>query len=112
MRCLHPPPMLFGLALRRALTPSPIPRVAFDCTKNTIGLGSVIAVAPVRKAQLTFGGPMAKRQRLENVTAAEHKIEEFPEDLGHLLGTARSKAEGWLGQRKQIVDHLEGIRDT
>lgn len=42
----------------------------------------------------------------------EHKIEEFAEDLGRLLGNARSKAEGWLGQRKAITDHLAGIRDT
>ncbi len=49
---------------------------------------------------------------MSNMTAAEHRIEEFAEDLGRLLGTARSKAEGWLGQRKQIVQHLEGIRDT
>jgi hypothetical protein len=44
--------------------------------------------------------------------ATEHKIEEFAEDLGRLLGTARSKAEGWLGQRKEIAKHLEEIRDT
>src|ERR1700676_4271674 len=45
-------------------------------------------------------------------SATEHKIEEFAEDLGRLLGTARSKAEGWLGQRKEIAKHLEEIRDT
>ena len=45
-------------------------------------------------------------------SSAGHKIEEFAEDLGRLLGSARSKAEGWLGQRKQIVKHLEEIRDT
>jgi hypothetical protein len=52
---------------------------------------------------------MAKR---EAGPATEHKIEEFAEDLGRLLGTARTKAEGWLGQRQQIVKHLEDIRDT
>jgi hypothetical protein len=45
-------------------------------------------------------------------SATEHRIEEFAEDLGRLLGTARTKAEGWLGQRKQIAKHLEEIRDT
>ena len=44
--------------------------------------------------------------------AQQHKIEEFAEDLGRLLGSARNKAEGWLGQRKQIAKHLEEIRDT
>lgn len=45
-------------------------------------------------------------------TAAEHKIEEFAEDLGRLLGTARAKAEGWIGQRQTVAKHLEDIRDT
>jgi len=40
------------------------------------------------------------------------KIEDFAGELGRLLGTARAKAEGWLGQRKQIAKTLEGIRDT
>jgi hypothetical protein len=53
------------------------------------------------------GGPMAKTD-----TSTGHKIEEFAEDLGKLLGTARAKAEGWLGQRQAIAKHLEGIRDT
>ena len=42
----------------------------------------------------------------------EHKIEEFAEDIGRLLGTAQAKAEGWLGQRQQIAKTLTGIRDT
>jgi hypothetical protein len=42
----------------------------------------------------------------------EQRIEAFAEDLGKLLGHAQNKAQNWLGQRKQIVDHLEGIRDT
>jgi hypothetical protein len=46
------------------------------------------------------------------IEVGEHKIEEFAEDLGRLLGTARSKAEGWIGQRKAISEHLAGIRDT
>jgi hypothetical protein len=40
-----------------------------------------------------------------------HKIEEFAEDLGRMLGTARSKAEGWLGQRQAIVKQLTQLRD-
>jgi hypothetical protein len=45
-------------------------------------------------------------------STTEHKIEEFAEDLGRLLGTARAKAEGWMGQRKNIAKQLAGIRDT
>jgi hypothetical protein len=45
-------------------------------------------------------------------TFTEAKIEEFAEDLGRLLGTARAKAEGWIGQRQSITKHLEDIRDT
>jgi hypothetical protein len=48
----------------------------------------------------------------DGVSATEHKIEEFAEDVGRLLGTAQAKAEDWLGQRKQIAKTLEGIRDT
>jgi hypothetical protein len=46
------------------------------------------------------------------MAAAEQKIEEFAEDLGKLLGNAKSKAEGWLGQRKSIAKHLGEIQDT
>jgi hypothetical protein len=56
-----------------------------------------------------FGGLMAKRGA---GPATEHKLEEFSEDLGRLLGTAQAKAEGWLGQRQQITKHLEDIRTT
>lgn len=55
---------------------------------------------------------MAKRKRTGNIAATESKIEGFAADLGTLLGSARSKAEGWLGQRKEIAAHLEDIRDT
>jgi hypothetical protein len=40
------------------------------------------------------------------------KIEGFAEDLGRLLGNARAKAEGWLGQRQAIVKNLTDLRDT
>jgi len=59
---------------------------------------------------------MAKRQDSQDTTptseVAEHKIEAFAEDLGALLGKARTKAEDWIGQRKSITEHLAGIRDT
>jgi len=42
----------------------------------------------------------------------DRKVEEFAEDLGHLLVTARVKADSWLSQRQAIVHHLEGVRDT
>jgi hypothetical protein len=45
-------------------------------------------------------------------TATQEKIEDFAEDLGKMLGKARSKAEGWLGQRQAIVKHLTELRDT
>ena len=51
---------------------------------------------------------MAKRA----VSEAEHKIEDFAEDLGKMLGRARAKAEGWLGQRQAIVKNLTDLRDT
>lgn len=52
---------------------------------------------------------MAKRQG--TIAATEHKIEEFADDLGRMLGHARSKAEGWLGQRQSIVKNLTALRD-
>ena len=45
-------------------------------------------------------------------TTTEQKIEDFAEDLGRMLGSARAKAEGWLGQRQAIATHLADIRDT
>ena len=39
---------------------------------------------------------MAKR----TTSVTEHKIEDFGESLGKMLGRARAKAEGWLGQRQ------------
>jgi hypothetical protein len=44
--------------------------------------------------------------------ASESALEGFAEDLGRLLGTARAKAEGWLGQRQNVAKQLEQIRDT
>ena len=55
---------------------------------------------------------MAKTDARVDVVAAEHTIEGFAEDLGRMLGVARSKAEGWLGQRQAIVKSLTDLRDT
>ena len=52
---------------------------------------------------------MAKTRR--TLAATGHQIEEFAEDLGKMLGHARSKAEGWLGQRQAIVKNLTQLRD-
>jgi ElaB/YqjD/DUF883 family membrane-anchored ribosome-binding protein len=52
---------------------------------------------------------MAKTRR--TLTATGHHIEEFAEDLGKMLGHARTKAEGWLGQRQAIVKNLTQLRD-
>ena len=46
------------------------------------------------------------------MATSESKTEEVAEDLSKLLGAARAKAQGWLGQRTQIAKTLEGIRDT
>jgi hypothetical protein len=43
---------------------------------------------------------------------AERPIEDFAEELGRLLESARARAEDWLGQRHQVAKTLEGIRDT
>lgn len=43
---------------------------------------------------------------------SQSRIEGFAEDLGRVLGTARAKAEGWLGQRQNVAKQLEQIRDT
>jgi hypothetical protein len=53
---------------------------------------------------------MAKR---ENTSGNfEKSVEDFAEDLGRLLGTARAKAEGWMGQRNNVAKQLAQIRDT
>lgn len=52
---------------------------------------------------------MAKTRR--TLEATGHQIEEFAEDLGKMLGHARTKAEGWLGQRQTIVKNLTQLRD-
>jgi hypothetical protein len=69
-----------------------------------------------------FGGSMPKKAiRLDAshseaaATAPSHteaKIEGFAEDLGRLLGTAKAKAEHWIGQRQAIAKHLDEIRTT
>jgi hypothetical protein len=56
-----------------------------------------------------IGDEMAKTSSTGAPT--ENKVEEFAEDLGRMLGQARSKAEGWLGQRQQLVKNLSQLRD-
>ena len=41
-----------------------------------------------------------------------HKLEDFAEQLGTLLGAAEKKARSWIGQREEIAKTLAGIRDT
>jgi hypothetical protein len=53
---------------------------------------------------------MAKQAAAEGTN--ESKLEDFAEDLGRLLGTARGKAENWLNQRQSIVNNLSELRDT
>jgi hypothetical protein len=55
---------------------------------------------------------MAKRAKsVESGGSVEGAIGGFAEDLGRMLGQARNKAEGWLGQRQAIVKQLTQLRD-
>jgi len=47
----------------------------------------------------------------KTASSSGHRIEEFAEDLGRILGKARSKADSWLGQRQAIVKQLTQLRD-
>ena len=58
------------------------------------------------------GVVLGRRAHAEVTTAGTSAIESFAEDLGRLLGTARAKAESWLGQRQNVAKQLEQIRDT
>ena len=53
-----------------------------------------------------------KNQNAGTGSPSDSALEGFAEDLGRLLGTARAKAEGWLGQRQNVAKQLEQIRDT
>ena len=55
--------------------------------------------------------PHGSRVRPGGIPPANHRLDEFAEDLV-CCSVARSKAEGWLGQRQEIAKHLEYIRDT
>jgi hypothetical protein len=46
------------------------------------------------------------------IAEVETQAEAFAEDLGRLLGTARAKADSWIGQRTEITKTLSEIRDT
>jgi len=47
----------------------------------------------------------------KTASSSKQKIEAFAEDLGRILGTARAKADSWLGQRQAIVKQLTQLRD-
>src|SRR6478672_12134699 len=48
---------------------------------------------------------------MARTASSSGKLEEFAEDLGRILGTARAKADSWLGQRQAIVKQLTQLRD-
>ena len=51
---------------------------------------------------------MAKRGRPGN-TAAERKIVDYAENLGHFLGSVRAKVSSWNSERQQLVKHLSAL---
>jgi hypothetical protein len=75
--------------------------------------GKVSTDHMAKKRRTSAADPSQTATPPESIVAAvESKIEGFAEDLGHLLGTAQAKAEGWLAQRRLIADNLTQIRDT
>jgi hypothetical protein len=59
--------------------------------------------------------PAARIDRVTDLPASSsvtERISEFADDLTELLGKAREKAEGWIGQRQKVSAHLLEIRDT
>src|SRR4051812_12631096 len=69
-------------------------------------------MAKRQEADPTTTAPDDRHASGDETVATESKMEGFAEDLGRLLGTARAKAEGWIGQRQTITQHLQDIRDT
>ena len=51
---------------------------------------------------------MAKRGR-PGKTAAERKIVDYAETLGHFLGSVRAKVSTWNSERQQLVKHLSTL---
>src|SRR5437773_4691280 len=51
---------------------------------------------------------MAKRGRRAG-TAAENKIINYAENLGHFLGGVRAKVTSWNSERQQLVKHLSTL---
>jgi hypothetical protein len=51
---------------------------------------------------------MAKRGRPAG-TAAENKIINYAENLGHFLGGVRAKVTSWNSERQQLVKHLSAL---
>ena len=54
---------------------------------------------------------MAKKQGKAKTPITDN-VMDWAEDLGRLLGTAETKAKGWLQQRQDVAKSLEQIRDT
>ena len=65
-----------------------------------------------KRGRPAVDGQGIEAQNQVGARVSTSKIEDFAEDLGRLLGTARAKAEGWLGQRQNVARQLEQIRDT
>ena len=51
---------------------------------------------------------MAKRGRPAG-TAAEKKIVNYAENLGHFLGSVRAKVSSWNSERQQLIRHLSAL---
>ena len=51
---------------------------------------------------------MAKRGRPAGL-AAENKIINYAENLGHFLGGVRAKVTSWNSERQQLVKHLSAL---
>src|SRR5437867_2288354 len=51
---------------------------------------------------------MAKRGR-PGKTAAERKIVDYAENLGHFLGSVRAKVSSWNSARQQLVEELSAL---
>jgi hypothetical protein len=62
------------------------------------------------RAEVTPEGRQSAGSQL--IRSAESRLEEFAEDLGRLLGTAKAKADSWLEQRQSIATQLSAISET
>jgi hypothetical protein len=94
--------------MQQATVLSPIGAVKNDSARTASSTDDpLFGLCPILAYDI---GSMAKRQSAPG--SLEKSVEDFAEDLGRLLGTARAKAEGWLGQRTTVAKQLAQIRDT